>query len=77
MALLLWAWLFTLPGLLLTALGVGQARRAPPVGRAAGACCSWRSPRSATGAHAEFELPNWLPFLPDGAFHLRVDPLAR
>src|SRR6185436_7581501 len=30
----------------------------------------------ATGSHAEFEVANWLPFLPDGAFHLRVDPLS-
>jgi NADH-quinone oxidoreductase subunit L len=73
--LLLWAWLFTLPGLLLTALGVGKKPGAASLGGplvmlvvALGAL--------ATGAHADFSLPGWLPFLPDGAFSLRVDSLA-
>jgi NADH-quinone oxidoreductase subunit L len=29
-----------------------------------------------SGANAEARFPGWLPFLPDGAFHLRVDSLA-
>jgi len=73
--LLLWAWLFTLPGLLLTALGVGKKPGAASLGGplvmlvvALGAL--------ATGAHADLNLPGWLPFLPDGAFSLRVDALA-
>jgi len=74
-ALLLWAWLFTLPGLLLTALGVGKrpgaaSQGGPPVMLIVALAAL------ATGAQAELELPNWLPFLPDGAFHLRVDPLS-
>jgi NADH-quinone oxidoreductase subunit L len=74
-ALLLWAWLFTLPGLLLTALGVGKrpgsaSQGGPPVMLIVALAAL------ATGAHQELELPNWLPFLPDGAFHLRVDPLS-
>ena len=74
-ALLLWAWLFTLPGLLLTALGVGRrpgaaSQGGPPVMLIVALAAL------ATGAQAEFEIANWLPFLPDGAFHLRVDPLS-
>src|SRR5688572_23537539 len=74
-ALLLWAWLFTLPGLLMTALGVGRrpgaaSQGGPPVMLIVAIAAL------ATGAHAEFEIANWLPFLPDGAFHLRVDPLS-
>jgi len=74
-ALLLWAWLFTLPGLLLTALGVGRrpgaaSQGGPPVMLIVALAAL------ATGAHAEYEIANWLPFLPDGAFHLRVDPLS-
>ena len=74
-ALLLWAWLFTLPGLLMTALGVGKrpgaaSQGGPPVMLIVALAAL------ATGAHAEFEIANWLPFLPDGAFHLRVDPLS-
>jgi NADH-quinone oxidoreductase subunit L len=73
--LLLWAWLFTIPGLLLTAFGVGRKPGSASVGGpvvmvlvALGAI--------ATGAHADFNVPGWLPFLPDGAFRLRVDSLA-
>src|SRR5688500_10642545 len=73
--LLLWAWLFTLPGLLLSALAVGRrpgaaSQGGPPVMLLVALAAL------ATGARAELELPNWLPFLPDGAFHLRVDPLS-
>lgn len=73
--LLLWAWLFTMPGLLLTALGVGKRPGIASVGGPAimlivalGAL--------AEGARASFAIQNWLPFLPDGTFHLFVDPLA-
>jgi NADH-quinone oxidoreductase subunit L len=74
-AFLLWAWLFTLPGLILTALGVGRrpgaaSQGGPPIMLIVALAAL------ATGAHAEYEIANWLPFLPDGAFHLRVDPLA-
>src|SRR4051812_11121630 len=73
--LLLWAWLFTIPGLLLTALGVGRKPGSASLGGplvmllvAIGAL--------ATGAHADLNLPGWLPFLSDGAFRLRVDSLS-
>ena len=74
--MLLWAWLFTLPGLLLTALGVGEKPGRGEPGRPAGhadrgarRAGDWRPRRVARST-------NWLPFLPDGAFALRVDPLA-
>jgi NADH-quinone oxidoreductase subunit L len=74
-ALLTWGWLFTLPGLFLTASGVGQRKGIASVPGPAvlgvvalGAFLS--------GATSEVRYPNWLPFLPDGAFHLRADPLA-
>ena len=54
-ALLLWAWLFTLPGLLLTALGVGKrpgaaSQGGPPLMLIVALAAL------ATGAHAEFEI---------------------
>src|SRR4051812_13400936 len=72
---LLWAWLFTLPGLILNALGVGKrpgaaSQGGPPVMLVVALAALLG------GANADFSLPNWLPFLPDGAFHLRVDPLS-
>src|SRR5687768_13758872 len=74
-SLLLWAWLFTLPGLLFSAAGLGRPRGllsvpGPAVlGLVAVAALL-------TGGSAEARYPGWLPFLPDGAFHLRADPLA-
>jgi NADH-quinone oxidoreductase subunit L len=73
--LLLWSWLFTLPGLLLTALGVGKRPGAASQGGAPVMLLVALASLSG-GSHADFVLPNWLPFLPDGSFHLRVDPLA-
>jgi NADH-quinone oxidoreductase subunit L len=76
MPLLPWAWVLTLPGLVLTGLGVG---RRPGVASLAGpllvglAGLLWlagdRRPQ-------EVRYPGWLPFLPDGAFHLRLDGLS-
>ncbi|MGE3268414.1 MAG: NADH-quinone oxidoreductase subunit L [Chloroflexota bacterium] len=73
--LLLWAFLFTLPGLLMSALGVGKrpgaaSQGGPPVVMLVALAAL------ATGANADLNLPGWLPFLPDGAFHLRVDALS-
>ncbi|MFN8632811.1 MAG: NADH-quinone oxidoreductase subunit L [Chloroflexota bacterium] len=72
---LLWAWLFTLPGLILTALGVGKR---PGSASQGGPVVMLLVALAALGerAHADFSIPNWLPFLPDGAFSLRVDPLS-
>ena len=74
-ALLPWAWLFPLPGLVLTGLGVGRPGAASLAGPAliAVVALSWLlGPR----APLEVVRPGWLPFLPDGAFHLRADALA-
>ncbi len=73
---LLWAWALTLPGLVLTGLGVG---RRPGSASLAGpgvllvVAVTWLlGSRTA----AELRQVDWLPFLPDGAFHLRGDALA-
>ena len=72
--LLLWAWLFTIPGLFLTGLRVGGRPGAASVfGPALIAIVALGS---LAGPPAELNLPGWLPFLPDGAFHLRADSLA-
>ncbi len=74
-ALLLWAWVATLPGLLLTGLGVGRPGAASVAGPGiVGALAvGWLlGPRTS----AEVVQPGWLPFLPNGAFHLRVDGLS-
>src|SRR5215211_3301448 len=75
-ALLPWAWLLTLPGLVLTAAGVG---RRPGIASVPGPLLvglvglAWIfGPRQP----AEVRLANWLPFLPDGSLHLRLDGLA-
>lgn len=74
-ALLPWAWLFTLPGLLLTGLGVGRPGGASLIGPVmiAVVAIAWLvGPR----APVEVVRAGWLPFLPDGSFHLRADALA-
>jgi NADH-quinone oxidoreductase subunit L len=74
--LLPWAWLLPLPGLLMTAAGVG---RRPGTASLLGpllvglAGLSWIF---AGGVPAEVRLANWLPFLPDGSLHLRIDGLS-
>jgi NADH-quinone oxidoreductase subunit L len=73
--LLLWAWLFTLPGLVMTALGVGKRPGVASLGGPA-VMLIVALGALATGAHADFAYQNWLPFLPDGAFSLRVDALS-
>jgi NADH-quinone oxidoreductase subunit L len=75
-ALAPWAWAFTLPGLLVTALGPG---RRPWVASVPGpllvlvAGLSWLlGPR----AVLEAKVAGWLPFISDGAYHTRVDALS-
>jgi len=75
-ALLPWAFLATLPGLLLTALGAGRrpgtaSLLGPVLVLAAG--LSWFA-----GDHAPLvvRIDGWLPLLPDPAFALRCDALA-
>jgi NADH-quinone oxidoreductase subunit L len=73
--LLLWGWLFTLPGLALTAAGLGRPKGLLSVpGPALLGLVGLAA--LVTGQTAEVRYPGWLPFLPDGAFHLRADPLA-
>src|SRR6266508_6485936 len=74
--LLAWSWLFTLPGLLLTAgLRTGRPGLTSLAGPAAIGLVAlgWLL---GSQPPAEVRLLGWLPFLPDGSFHLRVDPLA-
>ena len=72
MPLLAWAWLFTLPGLVLTAAGCtgrSERARATPACPGPSSCCSswpWRAAQRRLGDRSQFD--NWLPFLPDGAF---------
>src|SRR5258708_1013154 len=76
--LLAWAWVFTLPGLVLTALGV-------PTGQKRAGYASIPGPivmlvvglaALASGSTATVQFDNWLPFLPDGAFRALADPLS-
>jgi len=76
--LLAWAWLFTLPGLVLTAIGVprntkqaGFASIPGPVVMLVVALAAL-----ANGGTASVQFDNWLPFLPDGAFRALADPLS-
>ena len=78
MNLLPWAWALTLPGLFLTAAGVGRGRWAgiasvpgPLLMGLAGLVWIVGGQRP-----VEVKLANWLPFLPDGTLHLRVDGLS-
>src|SRR6185295_744212 len=64
-----------LPGLVLSALGVGRRPGAASQGGPP-AMLVVALAALATNPHADFVYPNWLPFLPDGAFSLRVDPLS-
>jgi NADH-quinone oxidoreductase subunit L len=78
MQLLAWAWLFTLPGLALTGLGLpGGHKRAgylslpgPIVLLVVGAV------GLVSGGSAAVQFENWLPFLPDGAFRALADELS-
>ncbi len=77
-ALLAWAWLFTLPGLALTARGLpGGQRRAGwlsvpgPFVLFAVAVAALLSPGTASVV-----IPGWLPFLADGAYRAYADALA-
>src|SRR5262245_9036309 len=78
MGLLAWAWVFSLPGLVLTASGVpgglkraGYASLPGPVVLLVVAVIAF-----AQGGEASVVFPNWLPFLPDGAYRALADPLS-
>src|SRR5579885_1024686 len=71
-----WAFLFTLPGLLLGSTGI--IRKAgvgsiPGVLALLGCAVAWLL---GYGQPATVELGGWLPFVPDGRFFLRVDGLT-
>ena len=78
MSILAWAWVFTLPGLVLTGLGFPRDRRyagyaslaGPPVMLIVALAAFVR------GGTYPFAIPNWLPFLPDGAFRTLADELS-
>jgi NADH-quinone oxidoreductase subunit L len=73
--LLAWAWLFSLPGLVLTAAGIpkkaGYASIPGPIVLLVVALIALIG-----GQSYEVVIPNWLPFLSDGAFRSLADPLS-
>lgn len=77
-AILAWAWVFTLPGLILTGLGVpGDRHRAgyaslvgPPVLLLVALVALVQ------GGSFAVAFEGWLPFLPDGAYRALSDPLS-
>jgi NADH-quinone oxidoreductase subunit L len=76
MNLLPWVWVVTLPGLLLTSLGVGKhpgiaSLPGPLLVGLAGLVWIFGEQRP-----AEVQVADWLPLIPDGTFHLRLDGLA-
>jgi NADH-quinone oxidoreductase subunit L len=74
-SILLWGWLFTLPGLMLSASGAGRPRGVLSIpGPAVLGLVALAALLGGVGAEVRF--PGWLPFLPDGSFHLRVDSLS-
>lgn len=77
-ALLAWAWAFTLPGLVLTSLGVPGDRRRAGIASVPGPIVLLVVATLAliSGGSSAVVIPSWLPFLPDGAFRSVVDPLS-
>jgi NADH-quinone oxidoreductase subunit L len=75
---LAWSWVFTLPGLVLTALGVPRGQRSAGYASLAGPIVLLIVAILAFLAGGQFavDVPNWLPFLPDGDFRLLADPLS-
>src|SRR5438105_12534262 len=78
MPLLAWSWLFSLPGLVLTAAGVPSSRRRAGYASLAGPPVLLVVAVAALISQGRYavEIPNWLPFLPDGAFRTLADPLS-
>ena len=78
MPLLAWAWVFTLPGLVLTALGVPTDRRHAGYASLAGPFVLLIVAILALlgGGSASVAFDSWLPFLPDGAYRALADELS-
>jgi NADH-quinone oxidoreductase subunit L len=78
MNILAWAWVLTLPGLLLTALGVPGNRRSAGYASLPGPIVLLLVAVAALvgGGSASVQFENWLPFLPDGAFRALADELS-
>ena len=78
MGLLAWAWLFTLPGLVLTALGFPRDRRQAGHASLAGPFVLLIVAVIAllSGGSSSVAFENWLPFLPDGAYRALADELS-
>jgi NADH-quinone oxidoreductase subunit L len=76
--LLAWAWVFTLPGLVLTALGVPKGQKQAGFASIPGPIVLLLVAIAglASGSTATVQFDNWLPFLPDGAFRALADPLS-
>ena len=78
MGLLAWAWVFTLPGLVLTALGVPRDRRYAGYASLAGPVVLLVVAVVALlgGGSSSVAFENWLPFLPDSAYRALADELS-
>jgi NADH-quinone oxidoreductase subunit L len=78
MAVLAWAWVFTVPGLLLTALGLPADRRRAGYASLAGPFVLFVVAVIGLigGGSFSITVDNWLPFLPDGAYRILADPLS-
>jgi NADH-quinone oxidoreductase subunit L len=78
MGVLAWAWIFTLPGLVLTAFGVPSNRRSAGYASLPGPLVMLVVAVAALvgGGSASVQFENWLPFLPDGAFRALADELS-
>jgi NADH-quinone oxidoreductase subunit L len=78
MPLLAWAWVFTLPGLVLTGLGVPAGQRRAGYASLLGPIVVFIVGAVAliTGGSYAVAFEGWLPALPDGAFRTLADPLS-
>ncbi|HET6317613.1 MAG TPA: proton-conducting transporter membrane subunit [Chloroflexota bacterium] len=78
MALLAWSWLFSLPGLVLTAAGIPRTQKHAGYASLAGPPILLIVAIAGLLNQGVYEvaIPNWLPFLSDGAFRLLADPLS-
>ena len=78
MPLLAWAWLFTLPGLVITALGVPRSQKGAGYASLPGpfVLLIVAVIGLVGGGSYSVAFDNWLPFLPDGAFRTLADPLS-